>query len=255
MAMVARGRPDEAIAEYREAIRIDKDFADAHCDLGLALWQQGAFRLALEALRRGHELGQARGLRWRNPSAQWVRQCERMVDLDERLPELLAGKVLPASAVERVELAQVCGFKRLNGAACRFYEEAFAVQPGLAAAHRYNAARAAAQAGCGQGKDTDKLDDRERASLRRQALGWLRADLEARGRLPDREPDRTRSAATVARVLDRWVTDPDFVGVREPEQLAKLPEAERPAWQKLWAEVADTLARARHETKPETGAR
>jgi hypothetical protein len=31
--------------------------------------------------------------------------------------------------------------------------------------------------------------------------------------------------------------------VRQPEALAKLPEAERHQWQKLWQDVADTLAR------------
>jgi hypothetical protein len=31
---------------------------------------------------------------------------------------------------------------------------------------------------------------------------------------------------------------------RGPEALARLPEAERQEWQKLWADVADTLARA-----------
>ena len=48
----------------------------------------------------------------------------------------------------------------LNCAAARFYEEAFAAQPKLAddlgAAHRYNAACAAALAGCGQSKDAGK---------------------------------------------------------------------------------------------------
>jgi hypothetical protein len=46
----------------------------------------------------------------------------------------------------------------------------------LAATH-YHAARAAASAGCGQGKDAVQLDDKERAVLRRQALDWLLQDL------------------------------------------------------------------------------
>jgi hypothetical protein len=37
---------------------------------------------------------------------------------------------------------------------------------------RHYAARAAALAGCGQGKDADKLDDKERALWRWQALQW-----------------------------------------------------------------------------------
>jgi hypothetical protein len=32
----------------------------------------------------------------------------------------------------------------------------------------------------------------------------------------------------------------------------KLPESERPAWQKLWEEVADTLARSQGKAAPKT---
>src|SRR5262249_54431207 len=45
--------------------------------------------------------------------------------------------------------------------------------------HRYQAARAAARAGCGEGQDAALLDDASRAGLRRQALAWLRADRDA----------------------------------------------------------------------------
>jgi hypothetical protein len=66
----------------------------------------------------------------------------------------------------------------------RFFGAAFTAAPGLAeglqAPHRDNAACAAVLAGCGQGKDADKLDDRERGRLRRQAsagcgLTWRRS--------------------------------------------------------------------------------
>jgi hypothetical protein len=35
-----------------------------------------------------------------------------------------------------------------------------------------------------------------------------------------------------------------LAGVRGPEALARLPEAERPEWQKLWEEVAALQKRA-----------
>jgi hypothetical protein len=41
-----------------------------------------------------------------------------------------------------------------------------------------------------------------------------------------------------------WLWDTPFARVRGPEALAWLPAAERQAWQKLWVDVADTLARA-----------
>jgi hypothetical protein len=39
--------------------------------------------------------------------------------------------------------------------------------------------------------------------------------------------------------------------VSRPDALARLPEAEWQAWQKLWADIADTLARAEGMTPPE----
>jgi tetratricopeptide (TPR) repeat protein/serine/threonine protein kinase len=255
VALQAKGQLDEAIVEYRQAIRLKEDFAEAHCNLGQALQRQGEFRQALEERRRGHELGSKRA-GWPYPSARWVRQCERLVELDGKLPGFLEGKTTPASPRERIELAGLCTLKRLHRAAAHFYAEAFAAEPKLAndprAAHRYNAACAAALAGCGQGKDADKLDDKERAGLRRQALDWLRADLDEWGRLLDKEPDKGRPA--IAQQTRHWLVDTDFAGVRGQQALAKLPEPERESWQKLWDDVANTLARAQAATTPETKA-
>jgi hypothetical protein len=97
-------------------------------------------------------------------------------------------------------------------------------------------------AGCSHGEDAAQFTDAKRAALRQQALAWLRADLDAwRGRL-DKEPEKACPA--VAEKMQHWLRDPDFNGVRGPEALAKLPEAERLGWQKLWADVAETLGRA-----------
>jgi hypothetical protein len=211
------------------------------------------FRQALEEHRRGHELGSRRP-GWPHPSAQWVRQCERLIDLDGKLPAFLERKATPASAAERIELAELCIIKHLDGAAARFYEEAFAEQPKVAEgvnSHRYNAACAAALAAAGQGKDADQLDEKEKARLRGRALAWLRADLEAMGRLPDKGADPARLAAGVGTVLGHWQADPDLAGVRGAEALGKLPEAERQPWQKLWQDVADLLKPAQRKPAPE----
>jgi tetratricopeptide (TPR) repeat protein/serine/threonine protein kinase len=254
-ALRGRDQREEAIAEYRAAIRFKPDYAEAHCNLGAALLEQGEFRQALQARRRGHELGQAAGPRWPYPSAQWVRECERLVELDEKLPDFLEGKPTPASAAERIELAGVCLYKRLYRASARFYADAFAIDSKLAddlkASHRYRAAAIAALAGCGQGKDADKLDDKERASLRRQALDWLQAEREAWDHLLDRPADQARTAASVAQAAQHWLKDTPFAGVRGGEALAKLPEAERQPWQKLWDDVATMAARARDKIPPE----
>jgi serine/threonine protein kinase/Flp pilus assembly protein TadD len=76
---VARGRLGEAVAAYRRALKRDPNMPEAHCNLGQALRQQGDFAPALAALKRGHEVGSRRP-DWPYPSAQWVRECQRLSD-------------------------------------------------------------------------------------------------------------------------------------------------------------------------------
>jgi hypothetical protein len=160
----------------------------------------------------------------------------------------------PVGPDERIGMAVLLYFKGLNRAAARCYEEAFAADPKLAndlsASHRYNAACAAALSGTDQGTDADTLDGKERAHLRHQALDWLRADLEAWRRLLDKGPDNDRRIRIEKR-MRLWLADTDLSGVRGAAALARLPEAERPAWQKLWDDVADTLACVQTKTTPE----
>ncbi len=252
--LAEKGRLDEAIAEYREAVRLQSDFALGHCNLGRVLLAKGQFRQAVEEIRRGHELG-SRNPRWPYPSAQLLRQAEQLADLDARLAALLKGQKQPKDASERLALAQFCQeHKQLFAAAARWYGEAFAAQPALAddlrTGSRYNAACAAALAGCGQGKEAGNLDNKERTRLRKQALDWLRADLAAWRRLLEKVPGQDHPA--IAQQLAHWLEDTDFASVRGEQDLAKLPEAERKDWQKLWAEVAGTLARAQGKPTPAT---
>ena len=76
------------------------------------------------------------------------------------------------------------------------------------------------------------------ARLRRQALEWLRADLAAWGRRLEKDPKQTR--LPIQQELRRWQEDIDFAGVRG-DGVAMLPEAERPAWRQLWADVEQIL--------------
>jgi serine/threonine protein kinase/Flp pilus assembly protein TadD len=249
-ALHAKGDLDGAIAENRAAIRLKQDFSEAHCNLGQYLMEQGQFAEALSHLRRGHELG-SKDPRWPYPSRQWIEECELFVKLDGKLPHVLSGQVQPADAAECLALAQLCRqpCKSLYRAAVRFYADAFAHQRELAedlqTQVRYNAACAAALAGCGQGKDGARLAEKERAHLRHQALAWLQADLTAYRRLLEKEPDR--AGALVRNRMKDWQQDTDFAGVRGPKALARLPEAERPTWRHLWHDVADMLNRSQGE--------
>jgi serine/threonine-protein kinase len=144
-------------------------------------------------------------------------------------------------------LARLCALKKRHAAAARFYAEAFAAQPKLAddlqTQDRYNAACAAALAAAGQGADADKLSDGERARLRRQALGWLTADLAA---WDQRIKDHPQERAQVQKTLRHWQADRDLAGLREAEALATLPPQEQDACRALWAQV-DALLRQAHQ--------
>jgi tetratricopeptide (TPR) repeat protein len=245
-ALAGKGRLDEAIVEFREVLRLKKDDALAQVNLGYALLQKGQFRQAAAELRRGHELG-SRNPRWSYRSAELLRRAERLAELDDRLTAVQEGKEQPKDTGERLALAQLCQvYKKRFAAAAQFYKQAFAAEPKLAEdlkmGHRYNAACAAALAGCGQGKDAAQFGDKECARLRRLALDWLRADLEAWGKVLQKEPDNARPI--VVQQMRHWLADADLAGVRVDHTLAKMPEPERPAWQKFWAAARDTLARA-----------
>jgi tetratricopeptide (TPR) repeat protein len=245
---VLRARKDLAGAEkaYREAIRLDPNLARAHGALGLTLLEQGRFAEAKAATRRcldllppNHPL--------RQPVTQQLQRSERLLALDGKLTAAPRGAAKPADAAEGLALAHLClHYKQRYGAAARFYAAAFAARPALAddprAGHRYNAACAAALAAAGQGQDTAGLSDEGRSGLRRQALTWLRADLRAWDRLAGGTAPQASAAA--ARALAHWRRDADLAGLRDEAVLAKLPEAERQAWRKLWADVAALLQRA-----------
>jgi serine/threonine-protein kinase len=249
-ALIEQGKVDDAIAAFREAVRLEPNSFHARRNLALALRDKGEFRKALEEMHRSHKLDP--GVPY--PSATWVRECERLAELDAALPGFLAGKTTPANPAERIELAGLCSLKGLHRDAVRFWEQTFTDQPQLARNMRtrygYHAARAAALAGCRVGKDADQLDDNECARLRRLALSWLRADLEAVRGLLDKKPFGAAFAAKIGPDLQHWLVAADFAGVRGPEALAKLPEAERQPWRELWDDVADLVKRAQGKTTP-----
>ena len=220
--------------DYREAIRLKPDYAEAHCNLGLALRQQGLYAESLAEFRVGHELGSKRA-DWRYPSAKWVARAEQLAALADRLPAILRGDDRPADNAERLALASIFYATKRHAAAARRWAEAFEADPKLAddlpAARRYAAACAAALAGCGRGKDDPPPDESALAATPRPGPGL------APGRPVLHRKQLDTDAAACRRALDHWRMDPDLAGVRDVAALAALPEAERDEWRALWVEV------------------
>jgi hypothetical protein len=112
----------------------------------------------------------------------------------------------------------------------------------LAARLRSPFVRCASLAGTGHAADGVLLNETDRIRLRQQSLEWLRADLARWSEVIASGPP---SAQIVSRrTLTHWKCDLDLAPVREPDELAKLPEDERAAFVALWNELDALLDRA-----------
>jgi tetratricopeptide (TPR) repeat protein len=245
-ALFQQNKLPEAAAAFREALRLQPDYAEAHCLLGQVLRAQNRFGEALEELKRGDELGRQKA-GWQLPSADWLRECEALIAAERDLPAYLAGKHEPADANERSALIYVAVATRhvpLAGArlAATIPADDPTLNDGLRHLVLYNGACGAALAVAGNGNDARQLPDKLVGLLRHQALRWLRDDLARVAGNLDQAPPMARNP--FQRELAHWQEDTDLVAVRDPVALSRLPEEERRQWQQLWDDVAALLAKA-----------
>ncbi len=180
-----------------------------------------------------------------------LREAEELIDGKStdpavRLAAVLRGEESAGDAAQTAGLAYAAADGAMYATSARFFAEAFAAEPKLAempkAANRYNAARAAALAAAGKGKDQPPPVDAARTMLRGQALAWLQAERGIWANLLEAGPPQSRPA--VVQTLQHWRRDAALATVRDAEALAKLPEAERKEWQALWSDVDALLKRA-----------
>jgi tetratricopeptide (TPR) repeat protein len=242
IALAELGRRTEAIAAFRKAIGLDPQNATTHVNLGRAFQDEGRLEEALAEYQLAAQRGdlQAQAL---------LQTCERLRALRPRLPELSAGRDRPADNTERLAFAELCRQpgERRYALAARLYADAFGADSKgadyyLLIANRFSAACVAAAAGCDQGQDAAGLDDKEKTTLRKQALDWLHADLTLMTKLS--KDHRPQAGIVRQRVIRTWQREAMLAGVREPAALAMLSDSERQAWQKLWQDVDATLDRA-----------
>jgi serine/threonine protein kinase/tetratricopeptide (TPR) repeat protein len=245
-ALWLKDQLDEALTELQKAILLKKDHSGAHDQLGLVWQAKGRLKDAQAEYREAIRLEKSNGA-----AKEHLRQAEQLSRLEKRMPAISADKDHPKDAMECLAVAQLCQppYRKHYAAAARFFAKAFALEPKLAeelrVPYRYDAACAAALAGRGEADDAVKLNATERARLRRQALDWLRADLDAKRLLLEKDPNK--AGPPLLREMRHWLADPDFAGVRGPA-ISNLPETERQPWQQLWNDVADVLKRAQEKT-------
>jgi tetratricopeptide (TPR) repeat protein len=246
-ALRENGEVDGAIRSCREAIRLNPSLAQAHLNLGEALILRGDFAKARNSFQQALDLLSQTNARAPSIDSR-LAECQRLLELEQTLDAVRAGKHTPKDPGERLDLAEVAQLPaiQLYNTAVRLYTEAFREQPGVAddlrSSYRYNAACAASCASTGLGKDGDTLDDAARAHLRNAALSWMHDDLKAHTRQLAESP---AAAAQSQAALAHWRTDPDLSGLRDPAALGELPLGEQAAWVLLWAEVDALLARSK----------
>jgi eukaryotic-like serine/threonine-protein kinase len=177
---------------------------------------------------------------------QWLwhvlrREAEALIFPDTAA--FLEGKHVPRDNTERLAFLGACRFKNRNRTIAQLYNDAFEADATLAedlrSGHRFNAARAAALAGCGRGEDATALWDASSGRWRDRAREWLLADLAARVRALEADP--TAARAGLRRTLMSWQNDPDLDCVRDPGELNRLEPGERKQFVALWSKVAAEL--------------
>jgi tetratricopeptide (TPR) repeat protein/tRNA A-37 threonylcarbamoyl transferase component Bud32 len=254
MALHEQGRLEEAVAAYRKALGLDPKLAVAHNNLGYTLQQLGRLEEAIAQYRQAlgldpklvlthTNLGLALQDRGRRDEA--VAEYLQALALDANLTALLKPDGRSTSVARLIEYARLCHHNKLYRASVGLYTAAFAADPkraeDLKSADRYQGACAAAQAAANRDKNT-RLDRRELTRWRRQALSWLRADLALWTR--QLEQGNPQAPALVRQRMRHWQRDSNLADLRDAAALAGLPEAERAAWRKVWADVDALLKRS-----------
>jgi tetratricopeptide (TPR) repeat protein len=232
------GRWDEAFEHYEQTVLLDPTSACAHHNLGYILRTKGQLDKAIEHYQQAvildpkvsgahHDLGAALQAKGRLDEA--VDQYQQALRIDPKFP------------TTHCNLGVILQGKGQWDEAISHYEEAIRLDPNIEGVYHaldaclYPAACAAVRAAVGEGTDKSPLSAPERAGLRRKALQRLRASLELKGK-------RLKDSKLTASSLVTWQADPALASVRDQAALAKLPDAEREEWQRLWADVATLLA-------------
>ncbi len=227
------GLIDDAIREYRAALAINPQSAEVMCNLGLALAKVGRFDESLELIQAGHALGSQRP-NWSYPSKKWVESARRSLELARRVDALAAPASAPSTPADRCDLARCALAKGEPALALRLLRQAFDDDPTLADGPPGGlAARAAVRAAA-----ASRADSAPAAAERRAFREFAREHLVARlAAAEKRIAQDSKNAANTRQQLRSWLLMPDFSTVRDPSDLARLPDDERASWSTLWSAI------------------
>src|SRR5262249_52741862 len=113
-----------AIDAFKKASKINPSYANAHGAMGLVLRDQGNFVEAIAATERALNL-LPKGHSLRPAAERLLKQCQQLLALEQRLPDVLKGSA--TSAAELLALADLClRYKQRYADAVVLFDKAFA---------------------------------------------------------------------------------------------------------------------------------
>jgi serine/threonine-protein kinase len=264
LAEYRQGRPEQAIPWLEQSASGLPNRPGPRLVLAMAQFQSGSAKEARRTLAAAvlvYPWNESPPASQMDLPVTWVshvlrREAEALIL--PNLPAFLDGKYQPQDNDERLALLGICQFQGRYGTVARLYADAFAADPDLPddlnkeclrrtrgreaaadrievfdSACRYRAARCAALAGCGLGKEM--LSEEEQTRWRQQARDWLQADLAVWAKMLDSDAKAVRDLAK--KMLEHWQVDPDLAGLRDPLALERLPLDERQKCRTLWNKV------------------
>jgi eukaryotic-like serine/threonine-protein kinase len=223
-------RPSEQeVAQFvKELMEMHPRYPGGYYQLATFYYRAGDYRAALSWFRKAAVLTVS-DHPMRVSIDRQIQKLERQARWEAKLPAMLRGSATATlNGLELAELAEYCArFEKRFVLATRLAAAAIKADPEILDTDE-NAVKFAGwavQASAGTGVDAADLAPDKRDELRRQAYESMRQLIDPK------EPGSS---------LVLWFyigSINDFVPVRDPRYLAKLPEAERVAWEKLWREI------------------
>ena len=126
------GKMQEAITQYDQALEIEPDYADAHCNLGAALTQVGRVQEAREHLEESQRLAPDSA----STHASLGLALEQMGDVQQAMEQFEAAlRIRPDFAETHVNLGNVLLKQGRVQEAVAHYEEALRIKPDYVEAH------------------------------------------------------------------------------------------------------------------------
>ena len=240
----------------RKGIRLDPGSDTLHSNLGHILREQGKFQEALAVQQKATDLAKANGGDY-DRNVRVLNLCKRLSELNAQWKSIESGDTRPTSVEDYFDFAKLCYFRGHYGKAANFLEAGFLKQQTDSGNNidigrididdRRVFLRSTAHAGTNSGNDANTLPEQTKAEWRTKNFQVLQARLNVMRSFSEKNDNKLPEE--YESTLRRWLMMWHYAKLREPEHLAKLPQAERERFQAFWTDVRTLLRQAGQQHK------